>query len=712
MRRRNARLPRACSLNSTRTCPLPRRPAALPTTCFRLTKTAPTPQRPPPATFWPPRRTICLRLRRMTICLPAQNDNLLAPAQDDLLAPAQDDNLLAPAQNDLLTPAGGDLLAPAESGGDLLTTDHPAPSNADDLLTIDSGANETAEGKQKEEKAAAEQSAANEAHEDLFLESKYPSANTCATCHPRQYEQWSVSQHAYAQLSPVFNAMATTINMQTGSTNGDFCIRCHTPIGMNLGESVYGSNLDRTPASREGITCVACHRVSKAYGKISGRFALEEGSLFSPVYGPTGNQELKRVLSLPEEYRVSTSPDVPGRAIHTDIVPFFQLTEPGFCGTCHDVTLLNGFRLEEAFAEFKAMPAGKRGVSCQDCHMGREQGVESGYDFGPAAIVGDVPTRNRKLTNHFFAGPDYSDHPSRHLSAQRRGGEIQDARRMAAVRLRGRLGDGRVRELHAQGLQVPGCMEIGRRSLRCPGDHQGPVRAPGQGARGAPAGDAQRLQAQRYQCAAKRSEWAAVLARREQRHRRPCRADRVRCRTTHIPPGHRQGCAAAIRSTSPATAIRTAMCATSTRSMSTTASCRSTRTSSICSPSSSSDCCAAASANRSWRSTGRATFCRSCAPSRSPPRSTGALRARASTSKRSSRMRAGPRLYNVPGDVLRPGERYAISVKLIAQMVPVNLIAEIQEAGLDYGMSPAQVAREVVRGSMVLWTREATVEVK
>ena len=40
--------------------------------------------------------------------------------------------------------------------------------------------------------------------------------------------------------------------------------------------------------------------------------------------------------------------------------------------------------------------------------MGRIQGKVSGYDWGPAAIVGDEPTKNRRLTNHFFAGPDYS----------------------------------------------------------------------------------------------------------------------------------------------------------------------------------------------------------------------------------------------------------------------------------------------------------------
>ncbi len=70
---------------------------------------------------------------------------------------------------------------------------------------------------------------------------------------------------------------------------------------------------------------------------------------------------------------------------------------------------MNGFRLEEAFSSFKNSPAAHRGETCQDCHMGLVPGKKSGARAsGPAAMVGGVPTRPRKLTNHMFAGPDYS----------------------------------------------------------------------------------------------------------------------------------------------------------------------------------------------------------------------------------------------------------------------------------------------------------------
>ncbi len=257
----------------------------------------------------------------------------------------------------------------------------------------------------------------DQVHAELLLEDSFPSATTCAPCHPTHFQEWSISQHAYAQMSPIFNAMAGKILKLTNGTNGDFCIRCHTPVGMNLKEREFMSNIDRHPTSREGVTCIVCHRVNKAYGKLSGRLAIEQGDVTGPVYGPRGDDaELKRVI---RDGGVITDPDKAGRKIHGEVEKFFSLTVPGQCGSCHDVTLVNGFRLEEAFSEYKNSPASKNGVTCQDCHMGLEPGriladkddpqfESTNYAFGPAAKVGRLETEPRKLTNHLFSGPDYS----------------------------------------------------------------------------------------------------------------------------------------------------------------------------------------------------------------------------------------------------------------------------------------------------------------
>ena len=245
-------------------------------------------------------------------------------------------------------------------------------------------------------------------HNAIFLEDRFPSANTCATCHPGHYEEWSVSSHAYAQMSPIFNAMHGKILKLTNGTNGDFCIRCHTPVGMNLGEPEFMTNMDRHPTSREGITCIACHRIKNPYGKVSGRLAIVEGDIFDPVYGSIGNEILDEVTEEGSDFRVNTERGKSGRSIHAEASELPQLSTSAFCGTCHDVNLVNGFRLEEAFSEYKSTSAAKDVTTCQDCHMGIVPGKPEGYAHGPAAIVGGKPTTPRKRTNHMFAGPDYS----------------------------------------------------------------------------------------------------------------------------------------------------------------------------------------------------------------------------------------------------------------------------------------------------------------
>ena len=262
----------------------------------------------------------------------------------------------------------------------------------------------------------AQQQSANDAHLKAFSASQYPSATECAACHPKQYKEWSVSQHSYAQMSPIFNAMQATVGKFTAGTNSDFCIRCHTPVGMNLKEAVFMSNIDRHPTSREGVTCIACHRLSQSYGKISGRLHIEEGDITAAIYGPTGEAD-----ELDQELAGKKKDKLGSNEVHGEVKSLFQLSTPGFCGACHDVNLVDGFRLEEAFSEFKNSPANAEGVTCQDCHMGKEPGKiltaksdpdfhKKNYDFGPAADpkVTGLKLKDRKLTNHMFMGPDYS----------------------------------------------------------------------------------------------------------------------------------------------------------------------------------------------------------------------------------------------------------------------------------------------------------------
>jgi hypothetical protein len=54
---------------------------------------------------------------------------------------------------------------------------------------------------------------------------------------------------------------------------------------------------------------------------------------------------------------------------------------------------------------------------------------------------------------------------------------------------------------------------------------------------------------------------------------------------------------------------------------------------------------------------------------------------------------------------------YTIDAKLYAGMVPVNLVNEIQSVGFDYGMSPRQVANNIVAGHVLVHERQTVVNI-
>jgi hypothetical protein len=99
--------------------------------------------------------------------------------------------------------------------------------------------------------STSEQREVNEIHEKIYQEHPFPSAVQCMSCHQQHYREWSVSQHAYAMISPVFNAMQGKVIELTNGTNGDFCIRCHTPIGMLRDEPLFTSFAETPLAERE-----------------------------------------------------------------------------------------------------------------------------------------------------------------------------------------------------------------------------------------------------------------------------------------------------------------------------------------------------------------------------------------------------------------------------------------------------------------------------
>jgi hypothetical protein len=252
---------------------------------------------------------------------------------------------------------------------------------------------------------------------------QYPSARVCGECHPRQFEQWSLSSHAYANLSPMFNKFEQKINDLASGTINSFCVRCHASVGTALGEPRHIAWWDRSPASREGITCVTCHRIGEGYGKTNAARRITPGSIHEPVFGPFDTTGGLKAISNAMGYGLLVSPDQANRPdepdgkkwirIHQTAIQSDILVKSEFCVTCHQVQVHPGIKLETVWEEYRNSPAAKDGTTCQQCHMSPTPGQPTPFTTGWAARVnGQYVNQQRPLTDHTFVGPGYPiSHP-------------------------------------------------------------------------------------------------------------------------------------------------------------------------------------------------------------------------------------------------------------------------------------------------------------
>jgi Cytochrome c554 and c-prime len=229
-------------------------------------------------------------------------------------------------------------------------------------------------------------------------------ASACETCHPVQYQEWRTSMHAYAQHSPVFIAFNDYVLEASGGSLGTFCERCHTAIGTSAGESAIEPNSKRSSIAMESVTCMTCHSQHKNFAEATAQIPVPipgdpEPTVYGPYYGSdepgAPDDPAVRLIKTPHKSRYS---------------PLF--TSGHLCGACHDVFTPDGFRLEEAYSEWKNGPYARRGIVCEDCHMGPEPGKPTPHSQLPENYIVDnsifpaAPKRRR--SNHSFTGPDYS----------------------------------------------------------------------------------------------------------------------------------------------------------------------------------------------------------------------------------------------------------------------------------------------------------------
>jgi hypothetical protein len=185
----------------------------------------------------------------------------------------------------------------------------------------------------------------------------------CQECHPDHYQQWSGSMHAYASEDPVFRAMNAMGQRETGGELGDFCVQCHAPAAVALGETVDGSNLDEVPAELQGVTCWYCHQVESVDGEHNNPLSVAQDRV---MRGPLGD-------AVPTDAHESAYSALHDRE---------DLGSSGMCGSCHDIMTPLGGHIERTYAEWQQSLFAKPvfGLSCASCHLPGKEGLAAEAD--------------------------------------------------------------------------------------------------------------------------------------------------------------------------------------------------------------------------------------------------------------------------------------------------------------------------------------------
>jgi len=206
---------------------------------------------------------------------------------------------------------------------------------------------------------------------------------TCKDCHPKQYQEWSGSMHAYASDDPLFAALNR--RGQKEAQIGKFCVKCHAPMAVALNLTEDGLNLPSVPKKFRGITCYFCHAVDDVRDSHNNPLHLAGDVIMRGEYDDPVKNKAHR-----SAYSVFHDRD--------------RTESAGMCGSCHDIVNDHGTHIERTFAEWQESVFGKPviGSTCSQCHMydRKNQPIAEGPNVTGTGVF------SRVRHDHSFPGVD------------------------------------------------------------------------------------------------------------------------------------------------------------------------------------------------------------------------------------------------------------------------------------------------------------------
>ena len=217
--------------------------------------------------------------------------------------------------------------------------------------------------------------------------------DTCANCHPKQYQEWMGSVHHLAFQDPIYQGELNKAVKAVGHEISRQCEGCHSPAGVVTGEIKGPGLAGLSEMAKAGVSCDICHSISgtthwqtPSHEPENGPFILTNG-----IDGKKGPTPVKRGPYKPK--------DGCGGGFHQCEESSLHL-QADLCAGCHQVYHYEAhFPLEATYLEWKHGPYAQKEILCKDCHMVDIDTFKRAAD--------DFKKPGRKEYRHYFNGANY-----------------------------------------------------------------------------------------------------------------------------------------------------------------------------------------------------------------------------------------------------------------------------------------------------------------
>jgi len=265
-----------------------------------------------------------------------------------------------------------------------------------------------------------------------FSTSLFTGSGVCAFCHSELRDSagndvsmdthWRSTMMANAAKDPLWQAKVSSEvsrNPDLKEVIENKCSTCHMPMAhtqavadgtstLIFQDGFTSKNHDLNKAAMDGVSCTACHQIQNV--------GLEKQKSFSGKYRiDSGTSKPNRLI-----YGPFPSPLQNQMRGFSGFKPVYSnhVKKSGLCATCHTLytpfvdgegKVLGEFPEQTPYLEWEHSDfstKGKKGKSCQDCHMPKADGpvVISNRPAGMGGMGGPLTPREPFVKHHFVGG--------------------------------------------------------------------------------------------------------------------------------------------------------------------------------------------------------------------------------------------------------------------------------------------------------------------